>query len=160
VADAYLLDPSLADRVVVVASLGQIEGTSARTGEPNGARDRWATFIVTQRLRYVQVNGYYDQMLDIPEDRVAELPDNAFGAWIANKRTKLLDDVVACDQVSVLAAALPWFSSSVKRVRPDADDSTLLVEDAEGPIWHVERGESERAREELWSMLTDRATFR
>ncbi len=160
VADAYLLDPSLAERVVVVASLGQSEGTGARTNEPNGFRDRWATFIVTSRIPYVQVNGYYDQMLDVPEDRVPELPDNAFGAWMAQKRTKLLDDIVACDQVSVLAAALPWFSSTVKRVRREADDSTLLISDPNGPLWHVEQSDADRARDELWSLLGDPGTFR
>lgn len=160
VADAYLLDSSLAERVVVVASLGSNDGDNARTNEPNGGRDRWANAIVTQRLRYVQVNGYYDQMLDVPEERVAELPNNAFGDWMAQKRTQLLDDVVACDQVSVLAAAFPWFSLEVQKMRQDADDATLLVEDADGPLWHVERCDTERAREEIWTLLGDPKTFR
>lgn len=160
VADAYLMDPSLAERVVVVASLGSSEGTGARTDDPNGARDSWATLIVLSRLPYVQVNGYYDQLLDLPEDRVAELPNNAFGAWMAEKRTKLLGTLVACDQVSLLASALPWFSSAVKKVRLDADDSSLLVEAPEGPIWHVERCDADRARDEIWSLLTEPTTFR
>lgn len=160
VADAYLMDPGVAERVVVVASLGVSDGTGARTEDPNGARDSWATLIVMERLLYVQVNGYYDQLRDVPEERVPELPNNAFGAWMADKRTKLLDKLVACDQVSLLAAALPWFSSTVKKLRLDPDDPARLVEDPDGPLWHVERCDADRARDEMWSRLTDPTTFR
>jgi hypothetical protein len=160
VADAYLLDPSIAERAVVVASLGVSRGTGASTIDPNGGRDSWATLIVLSRLRYVQVNGYYDQLLDLPEERVAELPDNPFGAWMAAKRTKILDKLVACDQVSVFAAALPWFSSSVRKLRVDPDDSSLLVEDEAGPIWQVRTGDADRARSEIWSLLGSPSTYR
>lgn len=159
VADAYLMDPSIAERSVVVASLGQVEGADGRTIEPNGTRDPWATFIVTRRMPYVQVNGFYDQLLDVPESRVEELPSNAFGTWIAEKRPSLLEVVIACDQVSVLAAARPWFASAVSKLRPDADDETLLVADEAGPIWHVTSAATDRARGELWEMLKDPATF-
>lgn len=160
VADAYLMDASVAERIVVVASLGSSDTTGARTEDPNGDRDAWATIIVTERLRYVQINGYYDQLLDVPADRVSELPSNAFGAWMAAKRTKLLDKLVACDQVSLLAAALPWFSSSVKKLRPDPEDPAHLVAAPDGPLWHVERCDTDRARDEIWSLLTDPSTFR
>jgi len=160
VADAYLLDPTLAERVVVVASLGMPTDGGARLLTPNGERDPWANVIVTTRLRYVQVNGYYDQLLDVPDDRVSELPSNAFGKWMADKRSSLLSTRVACDQVSVLASALPWFASSVAKVRVDSDDSTALVDDPSGPNWHVSECETDRAREELWKIMLDPKTFR
>jgi len=160
VADAYLLDPTLAERAVVVASLGQNKGSGAVTGDPNGNRDPWATYIVTTRLRYVQVNGYYDQLLDIPDDRVAELPDNAFGRWLSEKRSNILSVLHACDQVSVLSIALPWFDSDVTRLRLDDTDSTTLVGDPNGPIWHVTKTDSDRAREDFWTRLKDPQTYR
>jgi len=58
IADAYLLDPSLTERAVVVASLGRIAGAEVYTDNPNGDLDSWATFIVASRMRYVQVNGF------------------------------------------------------------------------------------------------------
>jgi len=73
VADAYLMDPSLTERAVVVSSLGQNDGDGATTFNPNGGHDTWATFIVTSRLRLVQVNGYYDQMLDVPAPKLMAL---------------------------------------------------------------------------------------
>jgi hypothetical protein len=159
VADAYLLDPSLADRAVVVASLGQTTSEGAQTVDPNGGRDSWATVIVTSKMRYVQVNGYYDQLLDVPETRAAELPNNEFGRWMADKRADILNLIQACDQVSVLAVALPWFAADVVRMRPDADRATLLVADAAGSIWHVAESDSTRARDEIWARLKAPATF-
>lgn len=159
VADAYLLDPSLADRAVVVASLGRSDGDKATTLDPNGDRDLWATRIVTSRLRYVQVNGYYDQMLDVPEERVAELPSNAFGQWMADKRPDILDLGHACDQISVLAVGLPWFATDVVRMRADDTEPTTLLPDDAGAVWHVGQSESERARELLWSALKDPLSF-
>jgi len=159
VADAYLLDPTLADRAVVVASLGQTSGAGAQTLDPNGIRDSWATAIVTSRMRYVQVNGYYDQLLDVPETRATELPNNPFGRWMADKRGDILNLIHACDQISVLAVALPWFALDVVRMRPDADRPTLLVADAGGSIWHVAEIDSTRARDEIWARLKAPATF-
>ncbi|HEX2874509.1 MAG TPA: hypothetical protein VHP33_24820 [Polyangiaceae bacterium] len=159
VADAYLLDPTLAERAVVVASLGQTDGEGATAVDPNGNRDSWATRIVTARMRYVQVNGYYDQLLDLPEDRVTELPTNPFGEWMAGKRADILDLVHACDQVSVLAVALPWFATDVVRMRADDAAPTTLVPDLTGKIWNVRQSESDRARELIWSTLKDPLTF-
>lgn len=159
VADAYLLDPSLAERAVVVASLGQTEGEGASTFDPNGARDSWATVIVTSRMRFVQVNGYYDQQLDVPEERVSELPDNAFGRWMAEKRPDILNLILACDQISVLAVGLPWFASGVTHLRVNEADSPSLIPDAAGQIWHVARTDSERSRSEIWARLKDPNTF-
>jgi hypothetical protein len=156
VADAYLLDPTLASRAVVVASLGQTDGAAAVTGDPNGNRDAWATFIVATRMRLVQVNGYYDQLRDVPAAALAELPQNALGTWLANKQPQILDLIHACDQVSVLAVALPWFASEVTRMRVDPSDTTRLTPDPAGSIWHVAETDSEQAREVWWASLRDR----
>jgi hypothetical protein len=79
---------------------------------------------------------------------------------MANKRPEILELVSACDQVSVLAAALPWFAQDVVHMRAEtSDDFPTLVPDASGQIWHVSRSDSARAREELWTALKDPATF-
>jgi hypothetical protein len=161
VADAYLIDPTLAERAVVVGSIGQTSDGGARAGAPNGELDVWATVIVTGRMRYVQVNAYYNQLLDVPETRLAELPDNPFGAWIAGKRAEILDLIVACDQVSVLSAALPWFASDVTRMRAQPDDGIpFLTPDPNGQVWHVAQSDSDGARDTWWSALKDPSTFR
>jgi hypothetical protein len=159
-ADAYLMDPTLAERAVVVASLGNVDAGVTQTRDPNGGLDAWATTIVSTRMRFVQVNGFYDQLLDLPEARVTELPKNPFGTWMAEKRPEILDLIQACDQVSVLSAALPWFAQSVARMRAEPSDTVpTLVADPAGQVWHITQSDSERARSELWSVLQDPATF-
>lgn len=161
VADAYLMDPTLPERAVVVSSLGTVTGGGAVAGSPNGNVDVWATTIVTSRMRYVQVNGYYEQLRDVPDSRVADLPQNAFGTWMAEKRAEILDLDVACDQISVLAAALPYFATSVTRMRAEpGDEFPTLTPDPNGRLWHVSEADSDRARDDLWSLLQDPATFR
>lgn len=159
VADAVLLDPTLGERAVVVASLGHTEDGGASTGDPNGNRDPWATFIVMTRLRVVQVNGYYEQLADVPESRVPDLPSNAFGKWMAQKHGDILGLTRACDQISVLSVAFPWFAQKVTAMSLDTADPTLLVPDPAGLIWHVARTDAVRARDTLWSVLQDPRTF-
>ena len=60
-ADAYLIDHTVVDRVVVVASLGGYSAPNASMNAPNGDMDPWADWIVAQRFRYIQVSAYYDQ---------------------------------------------------------------------------------------------------
>ncbi len=159
-ADAYLMDPSLPEHAVVVASMGNVVDGVVKSGGPNGDVDPWATTIVVNRMRVVQVNGYYDQLLDFPETRVAELPQNPFGTWIREKRGEILDNIVACDQVSLLAAALPWFAGDVTRMRAQpGDDIPTLQPDPSGEIWHVGSSQSDRARDELWRLLQDPLTY-
>jgi len=151
VADAYLVDPSVTERVVVVASLGSVSHAGGAMGAPNGDGDPWADTIVTSRFRYVQVSAFYDQLGDVTASELAELPNNELGAWIASKQPNLWHWSPASDQVAVLAAALPAFATAIEHVSPtrtDADagsssgptltsdpaGSGLLVTDCDGAL--------------------------
>jgi len=56
---------TVAERVVVVSALGGAAGSGSVMGWPNGEIDPWADWIVGQRFRYIQVNGYYEQLGDV-----------------------------------------------------------------------------------------------
>jgi hypothetical protein len=164
VADAYLLDPTVVDRVIVVASLGtgfsELE-TVAHMGRPNGEMDSWADVIVLQKFRYVQVSAYYDQLTDVPAERVTELPPNAFGDWMRNKRTQILSTPLASDQVSAIAVGLPTFTRGVVRVSHygwDGDQPTLAP-DPTGRAWLVTASDGAAATARFWQLLLDPATF-
>jgi hypothetical protein len=164
VADAYLLDPTVTERVVVVASLGTGFSTGeqvAKMGVPNGEMDPWADAIVVQKFRYVQVSAYYDQVRDLPAERVTELPNNSFGAWMRGKRTQILSTAVASDQVSVLAVGLSTFTRSVVRVSPSGwdGDQPTLGPDPDGRAWLVTASDGAAATARLWQLLLDPATF-
>jgi hypothetical protein len=166
VADAYLIDPTVVDRVVVLASLGHpsTDGQGAVLNSPNGPLDPWADEIVARKFRYVQVNGYYAQKEDVTADRVGELPANPFGAWMIAKLPDILELHEAADQLSVIAVAFPDFSLDVKRMSvsgPSPDDPRFpsLASDANGRAWLVSRGDNAATTERFWKLLKDPATF-
>jgi len=166
VADAYLMDPTVVQRVVVVASLGSSSANGGGTmGWPNGELDAWADWIVGQRFRYVQVNGFYDQLSDLPP--AANLPANDFGAWMAAKASKLFQIPMASDQIAVLAVGLPDFVTPTTVVQATVDpaatfDSTTgppLLPQAGGHVWIAPSCAGAMAGERLRQMLQDPRTF-
>ena len=166
VADAYLMDPTVADRVVVVSALGGAANGGSVMGWPNGELDAWAGWIVGQRFRYIQVNGYYEQLGDVTPAKVADLPDNAFGAWMAAKVDgQIFQIAMSSDQIGVLAVGVPTFVTAVGRAVVDtsaAFDATTgppLRAQAGGSAWVVPSCDSAMAADRLWTMLRDPRTF-
>jgi hypothetical protein len=165
VADAYLIDATVAERVVVVASLGTATSSGGAMGIPNGEMDPWADAIVSARLRFVQVSAYYSQAGDVPSTRLSELPANPFGEWIAAKQSKVWSLAQAADQVSVLTVGLPGFVAAVERVSPStpggagASAGPDLLADDKGLAWLVRENASAAAAERFWQALLAPSTF-
>jgi hypothetical protein len=165
VADAYLMDPTVADRVVVVSALGGEASGASVMGWPNGELDAWADWIVGQRFRYIQVNGYYEQAGDVPSAKVADLPGNAFGAWMAAKVPSLKQIAMSSDQIGVLAVGVPTFVTGVGRAVVDTSAAFVttsgppLRSQVGGSAWVVPSCDSAIAADRLWQMLRDPRTF-
>ncbi|HEX3852897.1 MAG TPA: hypothetical protein VHW01_18165 [Polyangiaceae bacterium] len=166
--DAYLLDPSIADQVVVLASLGQASpGGSAVVGGPNGDIDPWADEIVVRKFRYVQVDTYYAQQNDVPDAFAQALPDNAFKTWITSKLAEILPYPAydAADQDSLIAAVFPDFALNVAPLSerssgpPPAGASPTLRPDAAGNCWLVSQGDTATSTARLQAALTNPATY-
>jgi hypothetical protein len=159
VADAYLYDHTVVDRVVVVSSLGLPNDSGGGMGVPNGDSDPWAGTIVASRFRYIQVSAYYDQKTDIPDARVAELPDNPLGARIAGKQPGVFSWQPSSDQVGVLAVGIPEFVTTVVRVTPagptpaGATAGPDLTTDPAGSGWLVTGCDGAAATARLWDLL-------
>jgi len=164
-ADAYLLDQTIVERVVVVASLGSLTSGGAAMGAPNGEMDPWADVIVASSYRFVQVSAFYDQLTDLPASQLGALPTNAFGAWLAAKQPQVWNLPQAADQVGVLAVGVPTFAAEVERVAagPVADggaaDGPGLVARQDGPDWLVTKVASGDATRLFWQLATDPATY-
>src|SRR5262245_21785890 len=159
VADAYRIDPTIAERIVVVSSLGTVSASGGAMGIPNGEMDPWAGTIVAERLRYVQVSAYYDQLTDVPAARVSELPATPLGAWIAAKQPKIWSMPVAADQVTVAALCIPRFAMTIARVAPagpvgaGATAGPDLVANDSGPAWLVSESMGSAATSRFWDLL-------
>ena len=117
IADAYLVDHSVVDRVMVVAMVGS--GANGTMVAPNGDIDPWADWIVAARFKYIQVSAYYDQTVDVTSADIPHLPQNALGDRIASKIPNIINVPMAADQVALLAQALPNFAQTVETVSPD-----------------------------------------
>jgi hypothetical protein len=165
VADAYLMDNTVVERVVVVSALGSVTRTGAIMGPSNGELDSWADWIVTQRFTYVQVSAYYDQTTDITTAQLGSLPKNDFGDFIAKQQPIIRNNLPEADHVSMLAVGLPKFVLAMEPVALDPNgvfDSTMgpsLVPDAKGPVQLVTGVDGALASARLWQMLQDPKTF-
>jgi len=159
VADAYRIDPTIADRIVVVSSLGTASASGGAMGIPIGEMDPWAETIVAERLRYVQVSAYYDQLTDVPAARVPDLPANALGTWIAAKQPKIWSVPLAADQVAVAAVTIPSFATAIARVSSagvvgaGASAGPDLVMNDSGPAWLVTDSMGAAASARFWDLL-------
>jgi hypothetical protein len=159
VADAYLMDPTVTERVVVVSSLGSTTTTGGTMGLPNGNLDPWADVIVTSRFRYVQVNGWYDQLTDVTSSNLSQLPSNALGTWIAAKQPNLWQWSPASDQASVLAVGLSTYATTVEHasittsVDAGATAGPSLTADPNGPDWIVTGCDGAPASALFWKVL-------
>jgi hypothetical protein len=166
VADAYLVDHSVTERVVVVASLGSLSTSGAIMGAPNGEMDPWADTIVSTRFRYVQISAFYDQLTDVPASRLSELPTNPFGSWIAAKQPNIWSIPEAADQVAVAAVGIATFVTEVERVSPaesgnsGANEGPTLVNMPSAQGWLARQVTGRAATERFWSVLLDPATFK
>lgn len=164
-ADAYLQDHSVVDRVVVVAVLGSYAAPNGAMNAPNGNLDPWADWIVAQRFRYVQVSAYYDQSGDVTAAEVASLPQNAFGDWIASKQAGIFSITTASDQVSVLSLGLSTFAVDVQRAIPDTsggfatNQGLPLAPSPTGNVWLVTQISAPLAKARFWQMLLDPLTY-
>ena len=164
-ADAYLIDHTVVDRVVVVAALGGYSAPNASMDAPNGDMDPWADWIVAQRFRYIQVSAYYDQTGDVTTADLPSLPSNALGNRIATKQPNIIAVPQASDQVALLAMGLPGFTVAAERVSPDTSggfDATQgppLVPDPNGNDWVVTQIAAPLAQSRLWQLLLDPHTF-
>ncbi len=164
VADAYLLDASIAERLVVVAALGPSSTPGAGMGAPNGELDAWADWIVTQRLRYVQVSAYYDATRDLPDSALANLPTNPLCALVRAQAPDITDVPTQADQVAILAAGVPAFVTGADRVgvastTPRNTTGPALAPDEAGPHWLVTDIDPAVASAKLQQMLSDPKTF-
>jgi hypothetical protein len=165
VADAYLIDHTVTDRVVVVAALGSLTAKGAVMGNPNGELDSWADTIVAQEFRYIQISDFYDPTTDIPSSLVPNLPKNPLGDLIATQQPSITDTVVESDQVSIIAVGLSAFTVAVQWVAPDPTVGfspvigPSLVPATNGHVWLVSSIDSALANARLSEMLQDPTTF-
>jgi len=160
VADAYLLDPTLPSRLVVVSALGTTKTDGAAMGLPNGQLDTWANVIVAQKFQYVQVTGYsYDLNSDVLSGDLSEFPSNPFRSWVADKQASIEN---VTDQVAIFVVAMPEVVETVVAVEQSGEDEEgipLLTSASDGTAQVVSGVDLELAAERLRALWLAPDTF-
>jgi hypothetical protein len=116
VADAYLLDPSINDKMVVAALLGSHKDMAGF----NGLQDPWADYIVLQQLHYVQF-PQSQAIPKVPKNWLRKnLPDTPLRQWMLTKIHPLFPDKLPGGEDNDGQPVLPLLSDEyvieVKRV--------------------------------------------
>lgn len=161
-ASAYLLDPSIADNVVL-AWLGGGPGENDMQNY-NDLVDRWATYIVVHRLRVVLFGPVFNQAPLVPKSQLTELPNTELRPWMIDKELPNANlpngfDHDAPPAISLLRpdyvfAAKPKSFSSV-----DASGVITLQDDPTGNILMVTQADQNIGTEEWWRALENPAAY-
>lgn len=168
VADAYLLDPAIAERMVVKSLLGRQQDMA----DYNGQIDGWAAYIVLEKLRYEQFP--VDQGLPrVPKSRLrgSEIPDCELKRFMVDKFQQLpplhLDGDVP-PAISVVVAGY------VRRAKHVAFGGWVPVktwgnghpqvpqfkDDPQGRALVVTAASATRGTQEWWRALSDPDAYR
>jgi len=161
VANAYLLDNSIANKVVVAWLDNHSKGMTGF----NGWSDGWAAFIVLERLRLVQFTVQSKPFAHVPKSRLRTLPDTEAREYML----AIQPDVVApegdADGPPAISLMRPDYVQSVKRVSfdgwttRDGHEMPLFKDDPNGSAIVVIAVDREIATEEWWRAMKNPAAW-
>jgi hypothetical protein len=166
VADAYLLDQSVAENLIV-AWLG---GTMTDMADYNGWADPWAAYIVLQRLKLVQfpavATGKHAAPV-VPKPRLYELPESDLRQWMIAKQgpTGTLPDDRDVDAPPAIALMRGDYVQEVKTVSfshwitRKEREQPAFKDDPEGTAIVVTKASRTVATEEWWRAMKNPAAW-
>jgi hypothetical protein len=160
-ADAYLLDNSIADKMVVAWLDNHNKGMTGF----NGWSDGWAAFIVLERLRLVQFTVQSNPFAYVPKSRLHTLPDTEAREYMI----AIEPDVVApegdADGPPAISLMRPDYVQSAKRVSfggwttRDGHEMPLFKNDLNGRAIVVTAVDRKIATEEWWRAMENPAAW-
>ena len=166
VADAYLCDPTIVNRVIV-AWLG---GSDRHMGDYNGWVDPWSAHIVLQRMRLVQFAARPMGRVGLPQVRKADLrrlPSTPLREWMVGKDREGTDQPADRDGDAPPALALMRrdYVSAVRRSSPadwvevNGRPVPALRPDPQGRVLSVLGARRDVATEEWWRAIRNPAAY-
>lgn len=161
-AHAYLFDPSIADRAIVISTTGSIGGAAMApqllSKGDNGELDPWAVNIVATRMRFVPV--VVAHTIVITTEELASLADTPLRTWMQAKRSIEFGTPRVSDALGIIHVADPRYAqTSVRGVFEQVGDDFVFRADNNGSNWFVPVGDSEVVRAVFWGVLRDPAAY-
>jgi hypothetical protein len=165
-ADAYLLHPSIADKVVVAWLGGEVVhpwmGSLSRINmcDYNGWGDPWAAYIVLQKLRLVEF-PLNEAPPQVPKTQLLDLPASPLRDYMYKKHHPTNSDPRDIDgdgapAIGMMRSDYPLVVDRVafkKWVPCDRHDVPELQPSMEGRAWFVRRSNQRVATEEWWQTM-------
>lgn len=165
-ADAYLLDHSIADRVIVAWLGGQAIrprlGSYSRMNlcEYNGWSDPWAAYIVLQKLRLVEFPLNMG-LPNVPKRQILALPSSPLRDYMYKKHHPTNSDPrdVDGDGPPAISMMRSDYALTVRRVafnkwvQCNGHDVPEFKVAPEGQVWFVLRSDQAVATEEWWRTM-------
>jgi hypothetical protein len=163
-ADAYVLDNSIRENVIV-AWLG---GTLEHMGDYNGWADPWAAYIVLQRLRLIVFPAAETGITAAPtvsRNRLLSLPENPLRAWMTTKQSSAVAPILVgrdADAPPAIALMRSDYLLEAKRVSfshwvyeyTPPRYVPAFRDDPEGRTMVVTRASKTVATKEWWRAIT------
>ncbi len=174
-ADAYLLDPSIADKVVAAWLVGSRRTSNGLLDayEYNAYVDSWATYIIFERMRVVVFPVDSDIYASTPKSRLSELPNTEIRQLMIENRwprsaTTYSEPYGDWDGLGAIGITRPEFVYSTKQVsfshwEPDrwggANQIPVWKEDPNGRTMVVWGANTAIATQEWWLRMKDPAAW-
>lgn len=174
-ADAYLLDNSIADNVVAVWLVGGKRDSNGilHGFEYNAYTDSWATHIIFERLRVVAFPVEDEEHVPYtPKSQFAQLPDTEIRQYLLENRwprgTTFSEPSHNWDGLGALALTRPDIVASTKQIAFDHWEADIWGgpypipvwrEDPSGRVIMVSRLDAALATQEWWSQVMNPAIW-
>lgn len=161
VADAYLLDNTIADKVVVA----WLDNYNAGMTGFNGWSDAWAAFVVLKRLRLVQFTVQSRPFAHVPKSRLRELPDSEARDYMLALKTDVVAPEGDADGPPAISLMRPDYVRSAKRVSfggwttRDGHKMPTFRDDPNGRAIVVTAVDRKVATEEWWRAMKNPAAW-
>lgn len=160
-ASAYLMDPSISNHMVL-AWMGGIRENEMKNF--NDTVDRWATYIVLQRLRIVMFGSVADHAPYVPKRQLAELPDTELRQWMIEKELPHVNlpgehDYDAPPAISLMRADYILAAKRKSFSHNDENGDMYLKDDRQGNVLVITRANQANATAEWWRALKNPAAY-
>lgn len=155
VADAYLLDNSIADKLIVAFLDNHNRGMDGF----NGWSDGWAAYIVLKKLRLVQFTVQSKSAAQIPKKRLLELPDSPARDFMVASTPDVAAPQGDADGPPAISLMRPDYVKKLKRVsfggwrKRGGHEMPMFKDDPEGRAIVVTEVDRNVATEEWFRAL-------
>lgn len=156
VADAYLLNQSIADKLVVAWLDNYRDGMYGF----NGWSDGWAAYIVLEKLRLVQFTVDSNPFASVPKDRLKnELPATSMREFMLGIKPDVVAPAGDADGPPAISIMRPDYVVELKRVSfggwktADGHEVPMFKDDPQGRALVATKVDARIATEEWWRAL-------